>query len=311
MRGKTILVAGGAGFVGSHLCARLVGAGSRVVCLDNLITGRKANIKPLFDKANFKFLRGDVAKPLSLKVHEIYHLASAASPPHYQRRPIETFKANVLGALNLLELAKKHRAKILLASTSEIYGDPLVHPQTERYWGNVNPVGIRSCYDESKRAAETLFMDFRRSFGVDAKIARIFNTYGPNMDSRDGRVVSNFIMQALTNKPLTIYGQGRQTRSFMYVDDLVAGMLRLMAAKNFSGPVNLGNPREFAVKNLAKKIVRFTGSRSRLAYKPLPQDDPRRRKPDITLAKKALGWQPKVSLDQGLRLTINYFRQIL
>ncbi len=310
MKPKRILVAGGAGFVGSHLCTALIGQGHEVFCLDNFCTGRKANISHLVKGPKFHLLNSDVGKPAGFPVDEIYHLASPASPPHYQRIPLETFKANVLGSLNLLESARKYKAKILLASTSEVYGQPLVHPQPERYWGNVNPVGVRSCYDESKRAAETLFADYRRVYGVDARIIRIFNTYGPRMAPDDGRVVSNFITQALTNKPITVYGRGRQTRSFQYADDLIAGMLKVMAAKDFAGPVNLGNPDEFTVIQLAKAVLRLTGSKSKIVYRSLPQDDPKQRKPDIRLAQAKLNWQPKVKLEEGLQKTIDYFKSL-
>jgi UDP-glucuronate decarboxylase len=305
---KTILVAGGAGFVGSHLCGRLLAMGNKVVCLDNLSTGKKVNIRSYLTDNNFKFIRRDVVNPLKSQVDEIYHLASPASPIAYQRRPLETFQANVWGTWNLLALAKTNGAKLLYASTSETYGDPLVHPQTESYWGNVNPVGVRSCYDESKRAGETLCADFHRVHKVETKIVRIFNTYGPNMDPCDGRVVSNFIVQALLGRPLTIYGSGQQTRSFQYVDDLVAGLIAMMAAKNFYGPVNLGNPREFSMLQLANLIKQLTLSKSKLVFKPLPQDDPKLRRPDITLAKTKLLWQPKISLEQGLVKTVTYFR---
>ncbi len=297
--------------MGSHLCDHYVKKNYRVICLDNLATGSRENIKHLLPKKNFSFLRQSVTKPLSLKVDYIFHLASPASPAHYQKDPIATFEANVFGAKNLLELAKKNKAMLLLASTSEVYGDPLEHPQTEKYWGNVNPVGIRSCYDESKRAAETLCMDYSRKFGVNAKIVRIFNTYGPRMGAKDGRVVSNFIVQALSGKPLTIYGSGKQTRSFQYIGDLIQGITAMAESKKFTGPVNLGNPVEFTMLELAKKVLSLTGSKSKLAYKPLPQDDPKQRRPDISLAKSKLNWQPKVGLNQGLEHAINYFRQVV
>ncbi|MCL5774755.1 MAG: SDR family oxidoreductase [Patescibacteria group bacterium] len=308
---KTILVAGGAGFLGSHLCVALLEQGHKVICVDNLVTGRKENLEKLLKHPNFVFKKHDVIKPITLKADEIYHLASPASPVHYQKNPLATFQANVWGCWNLLELSKKNKAKFLFASTSEIYGDPLVHPQIEGYWGNVNTIGVRSCYDESKRAGETLCVDFRRMYGVEAKIVRIFNTYGPNMDAGDGRVVSNFIVQALQGKPITVYGQGKQTRSFQYVDDLVTGILKVMAASNFYGPVNLGNPGEFTIMELAEKVIKATGSRSRIVHKPLPQDDPKQRKPDIALAKKTLGWEPKIPLSDGLVKTIAYFQKRL
>src|SRR3989344_623641 len=308
---KKILVAGGAGFIGSHLCGQLLGDGHSVICLDDLSTGREKNIADFKNRGNFKFIQTDVAEPLNIEADEIYNLASPASPPAYQKNPVKTPETNFLGTLNLLRLAQKNSAKFLLASTSEIYGDPLEHPQKETYWGNVNPVGIRSCYDESKRVAETLAMDFNRQFGVRIKIARIFNTYGPNMDPKDGRVVSNFIVQALKNLPLTVYGDGRQTRSFQYVDDLVEGLIKLMGSgDNFTGPVNLGNPGEFTVNELAEKIIKMTGSQSKITNLPLPQDDPKKRQPDITLAKRELLWESKVKLDEGLAKTIEYFKQI-
>ena len=307
---KTILVTGGAGFVGSNLCIKLLQSGARVICVDEFSTGRLTNIEKFKNHKNFKLVKGDVTKPLNFKVDEIYNLACPASPPAYQRDAIKTSLTNILGTLNCLNLAKKTKAKMLQASTSEIYGDPLEHPQKESYWGNVNPVGIRSCYDEGKRMAETLCMDFYRQYGVEIKIVRIFNTYGPGMAANDGRVVSNFITQALSNKPLTVYGKGSQTRSFQYIDDLIAGLIAAMAAKKtFTGPVNLGNPAEFSVLDLAKKVLKMTGSKSKIIYKALPSDDPKQRKPDISLAKKALNWQPKVTLEDGLRKTINYFKK--
>jgi UDP-glucuronate decarboxylase len=309
MPSKKILVAGGAGFVGSNLCAYLVKRGYSVFCLDNLSSGRKANINNLLKFKNFKFIKADVVKPVNLKVHEIYHLASLASPPFYQKFPIATWQANTLGTLNLLKLAKKNKAKFLFASTSEVYGDPKIHPQTESYWGNVNPVGIRSCYDESKRAGESLAMDFYRQFKTQIKIVRIFNTYGPHMSEKDGRVVSNFIVQSLQNKPITVYGSGRQTRSFQYVDDLIFGLVKMMQSKNFTGPVNLGNPKEFTISDLAKKIIGISGSKSKIIFKPLPEDDPKQRRPDISLALKKLNWEPKVNLDMGLKSTIQYFKK--
>jgi UDP-glucuronate decarboxylase len=310
---KTILVAGGAGFVGSNLCEFLISRGNWVIALDNLSTGNIGNLKFLMKHPKFRFVKGDVCKlPLTPslekrgKIKEIYHLASPASPPHYQKDPIATWQANTLGTLNLLELAKQHKAKFLFASTSEVYGDPKVHPQTESYWGNVNPIGLRACYDESKRAGESLVMSYVRHYKLEAKIVRIFNTYGPKMDKNDGRVVSNFINQALQNKPITIYGKGTQTRSFMYIDDLVLGLTKMMSS-GIIGPVNLGNPEEFSVKQLAQKIIKLTKSASTLVYKPLPQDDPKQRKPDITLAKRFLKWQPKILLNSGLIKTISYF----
>ncbi len=307
-----VLVTGGAGFIGSHLCGRLVENGDDVICLDNLFTGSMENIRSLLDKKNFEFVRHDVTREYLAEVDQIYDLACPASPPHYQYDPVKTMKTSVVGAINMLELAKRVKARILQASTSEIYGDPLVHPQGEEYWGNVNPIGIRSCYDEGKRAAETLFFDYHRQYGVDIKVVRIFNTYGPNMDPNDGRVVSNFVMQALKGEDITIYGEGSQTRSFCYVDDLVEGMIRMMNSREgFTGPVNLGNPGEFTILELAEKVIELTGSRSRIVYRPLPQDDPARRRPVIDLAKKELDWEPKVSLETGLKKTIPYFEGCL
>ncbi|HYV33273.1 MAG TPA: UDP-glucuronic acid decarboxylase family protein, partial [Candidatus Limnocylindria bacterium] len=304
LKKKTILVAGGAGFIGSHLCDVLLTQGHFVIALDNLITGSRKNIAHLAKHKRFKFIKADVSKVTKIKADEIYHLASPASPPYFQKYAIEIFKANIWGAYNLLELAKKNKARMLFASTSEVYGQPLQHPQKETYFGNVNTVGIRSCYDESKRAAEALCMDYHRKFGVDLKIIRIFNTYGPRMFKNDGRVVSNFITQALAGKPLEIYGNGRQTRSFQYVDDLVSGIVKMMASpKTFIGPVNLGNPNEFTIIELAKKVLRLTGSKSKLIYKALPKDDPRQRKPDISLAQKKLKWKPMVNLEAGLSRT--------
>lgn len=305
---KKILVTGGCGFLGSHLCARLVGLGHRVVCLDNLFTGRKENIARLLHSPHFEFVERDVTLPFSIKVDEIYNLACPASPVHYQRNPVNTVRTNVLGALSMLELAKETGAKIFQASTSEVYGDPERHPQAESYWGHVNPVGLRSCYDEGKRCAETLFFDYHRQYGVKIKVVRIFNTYGPHMDLGDGRVVSNLIVQALKNDPLTIYGQGEQTRSFCFVDDLIEGFLRLMDTPDgVCGPVNLGNPCEFTILELAHLILQMTRSSSKLRFNPLPSDDPRQRQPDITLARELLGWEPKVSLEEGLKETIAYF----
>jgi UDP-glucuronate decarboxylase len=306
---KRILVTGGAGFLGSHLCDRLVKEGHDVVCLDNYFTGRKKNVAHLMDYRNFEQMRHDITFPIFLEVDQIYNLACPASPIHYQYNAVKTIKTSVLGSIHVLGLAKRVRARVLQASTSEVYGDPAVHPQREDYWGNVNCIGLRSCYDEGKRVAETLFFDYHRMNNVDIRIARIFNTYGPHMHPDDGRVVSNFIVQALKQKDITVYGKGNQTRSFCYVDDLVDGLIRLMNTENFTGPVNLGNPAEFTIKELAQKIITLTGSKSKLVYKPLPDDDPKQRQPDITLAKKKLKWKPKVSLEAGLRKTIDYFRK--
>ncbi len=306
-----ILVTGGAGFLGSHLCERLLATGNEVVCLDNYFTGRKKNVQGLLANPRFELLRHDVTEPLLLEVDRIFHLACPASPIHYQYNPVKTIKTNIMGTINMLGLAKRVRGKILFASTSEVYGDPAVHPQPEGYWGNVNPIGIRSCYDEGKRAAETLTMDYHRQNNVNVAIVRIFNTYGPRMLPDDGRVVSNFIVQALRGDPITVYGEGAQTRSFCYVDDLIEGMVRMMNADGFTGPVNLGNPEEYTILDLAKKIVAMTGSRSRIEHKPLPSDDPTQRRPDITLAGERLGWRPAVSVDDGLRRTIAYFRDEL
>jgi len=310
---KKVLVTGGAGFLGSHLCDRLVAEGHHVLCVDNYFTGSKKNIEHLLDHKNFEVLRQDVCFPLYVEVDEIYNLACPASPFYYQWDPIQTMKTSVLGSYNLLGLAKRTGAKILQASTSEIYGDPQVHPQTEDYWGNVNPIGIRSCYDEGKRAAETLFMDYWRQHSVRSKIVRIFNTYGPRLAQGDGRVVSNFIVQALQDKPITVYGSGEQTRSFCYVDDLVNGMMRFMADddEEFVGPVNMGNPGEFTMNELAHKVIELTGSKSIILQQALPQDDPKQRKPDISLAKSKLNWEPTVNLEEGLIKTIDYFRKTL
>ena len=304
-----ILVTGGAGFIGSHLCERLLGEGHDVICLDNFFTGRRENIFPLLDNPRFELVRHDVIEPILLEVDQVYNLACPASPIHYQYNPVKTVKTNVMGAINMLGLAKRVRARILQASTSEVYGDPLVHPQTEAYWGNVNPIGLRSCYDEGKRLAETLMMDYHRQNQVDTRIARIFNTYGPRMLEDDGRVVSNFVVQALRGEPLTLYGEGSQTRSFCYVDDLVEGLIRLMNADDLHQPVNLGNPGEFTIKQLAEEVRRICGSKSELTYMPLPEDDPRQRKPDITTAQTVLGWIPKVPLAEGLERTVQYFRE--
>lgn len=308
-----ILITGGAGFIGSHLCERLLCEGNDVICLDNYFTGSKDNIRHLMDDHHFELVRHDVTTPYHAEVDEIYNLACPASPVHYQYNPIKTTKTSVLGAMNMLGLAKRTRAKILQASTSEVYGDPAVHPQVESYWGNVNPIGIRSCYDEGKRCAETLFMDYHRQNGVRIKIVRIFNTYGPRMNPDDGRVVSNFIVQALRGEEITIYGDGSQTRSFQYVDDLVEAMVRMMATgDDFTGPVNTGNPGEFTMLELAEMVIRLTGSKSRLVFRPLPSDDPRQRKPDIALAREKLGgWEPRIGLEEGLKKTIAYFESLI
>ncbi len=306
-----ILVTGGAGFLGSHLCERLLRDGDEVLCLDNFFTGRKRNVAEFLRNPSFELVRHDIVLPILLEVDRIYHLACPASPIHYQYNPVKTIKTNILGTLNMLGIAKRVNARILLASTSEVYGDPAVHPQKEGYWGNVNPIGIRSCYDEGKRAAETLMMDYHRQNRVDIRIMRIFNTYGPRMLADDGRVVSNFIVQALRGEDITVYGKGSQTRSFCYVDDLIDGMIKLMNCENFTGPVNIGNPDEYTILDFAKKIVGMTGSKSEIVYKPLPSDDPTQRMPDITLASEKLGWRPKVSVDEGLKRTIEYFKKEL
>ncbi len=308
---KRILVTGGAGFLGSHLCGDLVAAGHEVICLDNLFSGTKRNIYPLLGNPRFEFLRHDIIQPILLEVDQVYNLACPASPVHYQSNPVKTVKTNVMGTIHMLGLAKRVRARILQASTSEVYGDPQQHPQQETYWGNVNPIGLRSCYDEGKRLAETLMMDYHRQNGVDVRIARIFNTYGPNMSEHDGRVVSNLIVQALQRQPLTIYGDGSQTRSFCYVSDLVRGLRLLMAADQLHEPVNLGNPAEFTILELAEMVLELTGSPSQLDFKPLPKDDPERRRPDISRAQEQLGWQPQAELRQGLLETIDYFDEIL
>lgn len=309
---KRVLVTGGAGFLGSHLCRKLLGRGDEVLCLDNFFTGTRDNLIDLLPSPHFELMRHDVTFPLYVEVDEIFNLACPASPIHYQHDPVQTTKTSVHGAINMLGLAKRTGAKILQASTSEVYGDPKEHPQTEAYWGHVNPIGPRSCYDEGKRCAETLFFDYQRQHQLRIKVARIFNTYGPNMHPNDGRVVSNFIMQALRNEPITIYGDGDQTRSFCYVDDLIEGFIRLMdSPDDFTGPVNLGNPGEFSMLELAEQIIDLTGSSSQLVYKPLPHDDPRQRQPDITLAKKALGWEPRIDLRDGLSSSIEYFRGML
>lgn len=312
MNEKTVLITGGAGFIGSHLCKRLLNENCRVICLDNFYTGRECNISELRANRLFSTVTHDVVLPYSFYADEIFNLACPASPPHYQRNPVETFKTSIFGALNALDLANKWNAKVFQSSTSEVYGDPLVHPQPETYWGHVNTVGIRSCYDEGKRGAETLFMDYHRQYGTRIKMVRIFNTYGPNMNPDDGRVVSNFIVQALNNEDITIYGTGEQTRSFCYVDDLIEGFCRMMStADDVTGPVNLGNPGEFTMLELAEKVLSFTGSKSKLVFKPLPQDDPKQRKPDISKAKQLLDWQPKVPLDDGLKETIKYFKKVI
>lgn len=309
---KKILVTGGAGFLGSWLCDRLVEQGHHVLCVDNYFTGSKKNIEHLLDKPNFEVMRQDVCFPLYIEVDEIYNLACPASPKYYQQDPIQTTKTSILGAYNLLGLAKRTGAKILQASTSEIYGDPTQHPQPETYWGNVNPIGIRSCYDEGKRAAETLFFDYHRQHGIRIKVMRIFNTFGPRMAADDGRVVSNFIVQALKGEDITVYGTGQQTRSFCYVDDLITGMIKLMESEDsVTGPINMGNPGEFTMLELAEKVVKFTGSDSKIVHKDLPQDDPQQRRPDITQAKQLLGWEPTFNLDEGLKRAIRYFESVV
>lgn len=308
---KRVLVTGGAGFLGSHLCEVLLNKGHDVLCIDNYFTGRRANVAHLLDNPRFEVMRHDVTFPLYVEVDEIYNLACPASPVHYQHDPVQTTKTSVHGAINMLGLAKRLRAKILQASTSEVYGDPTVHPQTEDYWGNVNPIGFRSCYDEGKRCAETLFFDYRRQHDLRIKVARIFNTYGPRMHPQDGRVVSNFIVQALDGEPITIFGKGDQTRSFCFVSDLVDGLVRLMETPDdFTGPVNIGNPVEMTILQLAEKILELTGSKSELVFNPLPHDDPVQRRPDITMARQHLGWEPAVKLDDGLKATVAYFSQL-
>jgi UDP-glucuronate decarboxylase len=310
--GRRILVTGGAGFLGSHLCAKLIAAGHEVLCVDNFYTGRRANLAPLLQHPAFEVMRHDICLPLYVEVDEIYNLACPASPVHYQFDPVQTTKTSVHGSINMLGLAKRVRAKILQASTSEVYGDPQVHPQPESYWGHVNPIGLRSCYDEGKRCAETLFFDYYRQHHLRVKVARIFNTYGPHMHPQDGRVISNFIVQALQGHDLTVYGDGSQTRSFCYVDDLIDGLMALMQSPDDCiGPMNLGNPGEYTILEVAEMILKLTGARSKIVFKPLPQDDPTQRQPDITLAKRTLGWEPKVGLEEGLQRTVAYFTTLL
>lgn len=312
MRKKSVLVTGGGGFIGSHLCERLLAEGWDVICLDNFFTGSKKNILHLTSNPSFEVIRHDITLPLSLEVDAVFNLACPASPVHYQHDPVQTVRTSVIGAMNVLELARRLRIPVLQASTSEVYGDPLVHPQREDYWGNVNPNGVRSCYDEGKRCAETLFFDYRRQYGLDVKVVRIFNTYGPRMRPDDGRVVSNFIVQALSGKDITVYGDGSQTRSFCYITDLVEGLVRMMASgPEVNGPVNLGNPGEFTILHLAESVIRLTGSKSGIVHKTLPSDDPTRRRPDISRAEKLLGWKPAVPLEEGLKKTIEYFKQEL
>ena len=308
---KRILVTGGAGFIGSHLCKRLIDQGAEVICLDNFFTGNKDNIKDLFSNPNFELVRHDIVEPILLEVDEIYHLACPASPLHYQINPVKTIKTNVFGTLNVLGITKRIKAKVLLASTSEVYGDPEVHPQVEEYWGHVNPIGLRSCYDEGKRVAESLMASYQMQNSVDIRIARIFNTYGPNMSWNDGRVISNFIRDALKNNPITIFGDGHQTRSFCYVSDMIEGLIKLMNIGTYKGPVNLGNPNEMEIIEIAEKIVGLTKSKSKMVFEKLPEDDPKRRCPDITKAKKELGWEPLVSFDEGIKKTIDYFKKLL
>ncbi|MFP4416208.1 MAG: UDP-glucuronic acid decarboxylase family protein [Chitinispirillaceae bacterium] len=309
--GKRILVTGGAGFLGSHLCERLLKEGNEVLCLDNFFTGRKKNVAHLRDYYTFELIRHDITMPVFLEVDQIYNLACPASPIHYQYNAVKTIKTSVMGAINVLGLAKRVKARVLQASTSEVYGDPSIHPQTEDYWGNVNPIGLRSCYDEGKRVAETLFFDYHRMNDVDIRIIRIFNTYGPRMHPNDGRVVSNFIVQALKGEDITVYGDGSQTRSFCYVSDLIEGMIRLMNTNGVQGPINVGNPEEFTIKQIAEQIVDQVKSGSKIVYNPLPSDDPKKRRPDISQAQKILGWEPTISLNDGLSSTIEYFREIL
>ncbi|WP_051361703.1 UDP-glucuronic acid decarboxylase family protein [Solimonas soli] len=311
-RARRILVTGGAGFIGSHLCERLLARGDEVLCVDNFYTGSRENLHGLLDHPDFELLRHDITFPLYVEVDQIYNLACPASPVHYQFDPVQTTKTSVHGSINMLGLAKRVRARILQASTSEVYGDPEIHPQSEHYWGHVNPVGRRSCYDEGKRCAETLFFDYHRQHGLEIKVARIFNTYGPRMHPDDGRVVSNFIVQALRDEPITVYGDGAQSRAFCYVDELVDGLMRLMDAEaSITGPLNLGNPAEFTIMELAQKVIALTGSRSRIVRRPLPPDDPRQRRPDITLARTLLDWQPQIALDEGLRRAIPYFERLV
>ncbi len=305
------LVTGGAGFIGSHLCDRLIERGDDVICLDNFFTGSKQNVKHLFNHPAFELIRHDITESILLEVDQIYHFACPASPVHYQYNPVKTTKTSVMGTINMLGMAKRVRARMLLASTSEVYGDPNVHPQTEEYWGHVNPIGIRSCYDEGKRVAETLMMDYYRQSKVDIKIIRIFNTYGPRMAVNDGRVVTNFIVQALLNEDITIFGDGSQTRSFQYIDDLLDGVIKMMHSEGFIGPVNIGNPNEFTILELAEKVIDLIGSKSKIKHLPLPQDDPTQRQPDISLAKEKLDWNPTITLDNGLKKTIKYFEEIL
>jgi UDP-glucuronate decarboxylase len=309
---KRILITGGAGFLGSHLCERLLAEGDEILCLDNFFTGSKDNIRHLLGNHHFECIRHDITNPIYLEVDQIYNLACPASPIHYQYNPIKTIKTSVMGAINTLGLAKRVKARILQASTSEVYGDPEIHPQPEGYWGRVNPIGIRSCYDEGKRAAECLMMDYQRQNHVDVKIVRIFNTYGPRMAVRDGRVVSNFIVQALKGEEITVFGDGSQTRSFCYVDDLIEGLIRMMnSPEGFTGPINIGNPQEFTIMQLAETLIRMTDSSSRILFNPLPQDDPIQRRPDITLAREKLGWEPRVQLSEGLEKAIAYFRKVI
>lgn len=305
------LVTGGAGFIGSHLCDRLLERGDDVICLDNFFTGNKNNVKHLFQHPAFELVRHDVIQPILLEVDQIYHFACPASPIHYQYNPVKTTKTSVMGTINMLGMAKRVRARMMLASTSEVYGDPHVHPQKEEYWGNVNPIGIRSCYDEGKRVAETLMMDYHRQNKVDIKIIRIFNTYGPRMALDDGRVVTNFIVQALRNEDITVFGDGQQSRAFQYIDDLVSAVIKMMHTEDFIGPVNLGNPKEFSIIELAEKVIRLTNSKSKIIHRPLPEDDPTQRKPDISIAKEKLGWEPTVPLEEGLKLTIAHMKDRL
>jgi UDP-glucuronate decarboxylase len=311
MKGKRVLVTGGAGFLGSHLCDRLISEGAEVLCLDNFFTGSKKNILHLMNNDNFELIRHDLVEPIFLEVDYIYNLACPASPVHYQYNPVKTVKTNVMGAIHMLGLAKRVKARILQASTSEVYGNPQQHPQKETYWGHVNPIGYRSCYDEGKRVAETLMMDYHRQNQVDVRIVRIFNTYGPRMAISDGRVVSNFIVQALNNDPITVYGDGDQTRAFCYVSDMIDGLIKMMNCENFAGPVNLGNPSEFSIKSLAELVIKMTGAKSKIVHQPLPKDDPVQRRPDIALAKKKLDWEPQITLEKGLKQTVDYFNQAI